>query len=71
MTGCKETACSTCTHREVCSLKDEFLKAQSAVDDATVYLGEGRMKKLRDYSWITTPDLRCKHYMKKMEVTLR
>lgn len=71
MTGCKETACTTCAHREICILTDEFLKAQSAVDDVTVYLGDNRMKKLRDYGWITAPNLRCKHYMQRMEVTLR
>ena len=62
---CKETACSSCAHLEVCSLRNEFLKAQSAVDDVIVHLTNGSMKKLRDYNWITTPDLRCKHYMKK------
>lgn len=61
MTGCKETACTTCAHSEVCILKEEFLKAQRAVDGVTDHLG----------AWITAPNLRCKHYMKKMEVTLR
>ena len=71
MTGYKETACTTCAHREVCKLKDEFLNAQSAVDDVTVTLGENRFKKLRDFDWITAVTLHCKHYLPKMEVTLK
>lgn len=71
MSGCKETQCTTCAHIEICMLKKEFLKAQESVDDVTVSLGDHRLKRLRDFDWITAPNLRCKHYLKKMEVTLR
>ena len=34
--GVKETQCTRCGHRDVCSLKEEFLEAQKAVDEACV-----------------------------------
>jgi hypothetical protein len=68
---CKETACTTCAHREVCKLSEEFLKAQKAVDGVSVHLGEGRMKELRFFDYIKPVELRCTHYHKAMEVTLR
>lgn len=34
--GVKETQCTHCGHREVCSLKAEFLEAQKAVDEVYV-----------------------------------
>lgn len=71
MSGTKETLCTTCAHREVCKLTEEFLNAQKAVDDTLVGLGGGRTKRLRDFDWIRTVDLRCKHYFQRMEVTLR
>ena len=62
MTTCAETACTNCSHREVCKFKDEFLKAQAAVNDVTVYLGENRMIKLRDIKFIPAVMLRCNYY---------
>jgi hypothetical protein len=62
MSVCRETACTNCSHREVCKFKEEFLKAQTAVNDVTVYLGENRMVKLRDIAYIPTVDLRCNYY---------
>lgn len=34
--GVKETQCTRCGHREVCSLKTEFLEAQKAIDEAYI-----------------------------------
>lgn len=34
--GVKETQCTRCGHRDVCSLKEEFLEAQKAVDEVYV-----------------------------------
>ena len=34
--GVKETQCTRCGHRDVCSLKEEFLEAQKTVDEAYV-----------------------------------
>lgn len=68
MGGVKETQCTRCAHREVCSLKINFLAAQEAVDNTTVYLdsedGRGRMIKLRDMPFIKPVELQCKHYMR-------
>lgn len=35
--GVKETQCTRCSHREVCSLKEEFLAAQAAIDEAVLH----------------------------------
>ena len=60
---CKETACTSCAHREVCKYKEEFLKAQSAVDEVTVHLSDKRFIRLRDIQWISPVGLRCKHHL--------
>lgn len=58
--GVKETQCTRCSHREVCSLKPEFLEAQKIIDEAcliglaTIYI--------RDIEYIEPVKLRCKHY---------
>lgn len=70
MSGVKETLCASCTHREVCSLKETYLEAQQAVDTLTfeVSAGKGnrdlRLWRLRDIPWISPVELRCKHYTK-------
>lgn len=76
MTGTKETLCTRCIHREVCSLKIEFLEAQKTVDD--VYISrpcdDGKkvgMIHLRDIKYIKPVELMCVHYEKKKEVTIR
>lgn len=62
MDTCRETACTKCAHREVCKFKEEFLKAQTAVNDVMVHFDENRMIRLRDIKWIPTVDLRCNYY---------
>lgn len=62
MSTCSETACTSCSHLKVCKFKEEFLKAQTAVNDVTVYLGDGCMIKLRDIKYIPTVQLRCDYY---------
>lgn len=64
-TGAKETLCTNCDHREVCSLTKEFLAAQQAVDNLTVSLGDRTMKDLRDFSWIKAVSLECVHFTEK------
>lgn len=77
---CRETLCTSCVHLEVCRLKETYLKAQHAVDQAAI--AEPRVNddgksvtkmtyvaNLRD--WLTVPQLRCKHYSKKSEYTVR
>lgn len=39
MMGVKETLCTSCGHRQVCSLTDTFLKVQEAVDSISVGTG--------------------------------
>ncbi len=68
---CRETACTTCIHRTVCVHKDTFLKAHESVMDATVYLGDNRIIRLRDIQWIKPVDLHCNHFHLDKEVTLR
>jgi hypothetical protein len=64
----KETCCTNCAHREICSLTKQFLKAQEAVDNATVTLGEDsegrhRFTDLRNIKWIEPVKLVCKYYL--------
>lgn len=69
--GVKETLCTSCEHREVCSYKEKFLKAVNAVDDCMVsYPNESEPCtyehiRLCDISWIKPVELRCKFYMEK------
>ena len=62
MTGVKETLCTSCMHREVCSKKGEYLEAQSAVDNLQVYLEERSNYYLRDMKWIKPVQLQCAYY---------
>lgn len=64
-----ETACTRCMHREVCNLKEIYLKAQEAVNDVTVYLGENSLIRLRDIQWISNTSLGCYHYYEDRGVT--
>mgnify|MGYP006952237747 FL=1 len=65
--GVKETQCTRCSHREVCSLKEEFLAAQAAIDEAGLHRerkndGALSMIRIRDIKYIEPVELRCKHY---------
>jgi hypothetical protein len=64
----KETCCTSCAHREICSLTEQFLKTQEAVDNVNVTLGDEpnggtRFARLRDIQWISTVKLVCKHFL--------
>lgn len=72
----KETQCTRCGHREVCSLKTEFLEAQKAIDE--VYVSrpceDGKkvgMIRVRDIKYIEPVELRCKHYIPSIGVNIR
>ena len=74
--GVKETQCTRCEHREVCSLKTEFLEAQKAIDE--VYVSrpceDGKkvsMIRVRDIKHIEPVELRCKHYIPNTGVNIR
>ena len=64
--GVKETACTNCFHRKVCSLKTTFLKAQKAIDNA--YVEEKRedglaITKISDIPFLCGLTLVCKYYI--------
>jgi len=61
---CKETLCSSCAHRPVCSKTEEFLKVVKALDDVTVHTGDHSMVRLRDISWVHLK-LDCTYFVKK------
>ena len=57
---CKEI-CDNCSHHDVCKFKDDFLKAQTAVNDVMVHLENNRSIYLRDMKWIHSK-LTCEHF---------
>lgn len=61
----EEILCDNCSHREVCSLKDQFRAAQKAVDDLMVHLEDCKSIRLRDIKWIKKVKLECTHYIPK------
>ena len=79
MTGSKECLCASCAHLHVCSLKEMFLNAQTAVDNCTMseatITDDGKpaakMTYIRNIEFIGPIQLKCKHYMKRNEVATR
>lgn len=74
--GVRETPCTSCSHREVCSFKDEFLSAMKAVNEVLVGLPSKDPTvactiKLREITWIKPVELTCNHYKKKNEGAIR
>lgn len=61
--GVKETRCTNCEHRKVCSFKEHFLSAQKAVDEVAVHTGDKSIKYLRDFDWIKRVELECVHFI--------
>lgn len=62
MLGKRETQCSNCGHRPVCSKSADFIIAQKAIDDVSVCAGEdGSIMHVRDMDWLTV-ELICRHY---------
>lgn len=66
--GVEEFLCTHCSHREVCSLKNQFLAAQSAVNEVMVHYGDNAMKRLRDFDWIKRVKLECTHFIAKQTI---
>lgn len=72
----KETQCTHCGHREVCSLKTEFLEAQKAINEVYITNPNEDGKKavvtrVRDIKYIEPVELRCKHYIPNTGVNIR
>jgi hypothetical protein len=59
----EKTQCSSCEHCKVCSFKEQFQKAQNAVDKVTVSLGDRSLKYLRDFDWIKKVELECTYFI--------
>jgi len=73
MTNCvKETLCTSCVHREVCSKKEEFQAAQDAVYNLRIGATETSTGVyLNSISWIRPVQLQCTYYMSNGYGTLR
>lgn len=69
--GVKETLCTSCVHREICSKKEEYLAAQTAVDEVFVKKNEMIGDYLRNMTWIRPVQLQCTHYMSNGYGTIR
>lgn len=66
--GTKETCCTHCVHSRVCSLKEELLKMQEAVDNVKFYKQEEnglREIQLSNIDWIKPANLQCIHFLKE------
>lgn len=68
MFGVKETCCTKCAHKDVCQFKEEYLAAQTAVDNVSVNLPAkdervNRCIDLRNIPWIEPVELKCKHFI--------
>ena len=58
MSGCKETICTSCLHRDVCGFKEAFLETLNALQD--------------ELECIDVDNVKCKYRIgKKMPVDLR
>ena len=62
----KETLCTRCAHREVCTYKQDYLDVLKAVEDASVIRGtlDGKItsKKVTCYEFIGEISVGCKYY---------
>lgn len=68
MFGVKETCCTKCAHKDVCQFKEEYLAAQTAVDNVSVNLPAkdertNRYINLHNIPWIEPVELKCKHFI--------
>ena len=62
-----ETQCTRCIHREVCSFKNDFLKAQESVHKTVVSLHDCTEINLCDIPFIYLVELQCKYYCASIE----
>lgn len=61
-----ETQCTTCSHREVCSFKDEYLMVQDRINSMRIYSdnqdGSHNMTPLSSFKWLKPIKIDCKYY---------
>lgn len=74
--GVKNTLCTRCSHREVCTIKGDFLEAQKAVDYTYISRPCADGKKvatinIRDIEYIEPIMLKCKHYCLETGANIR
>ena len=76
--GSKEALCASCVLLHVCSLKELFLDAQTAINDCAIYdeaINDGKIVTkrtcIRDIDFIKPVQLQCKHYMKGNEGVIK
>ena len=63
MNGVKETQCTTCTHREVCAFRTDFIEACAAVSNFTyTHEKDGSIIRLYDVPFIKPVELGCRYY---------
>lgn len=62
----KETLCTHCVHREVCTYKQDYLDVLKAIEDTNVVKGTsyGKItaKKVACYDFISKISVGCKYY---------
>lgn len=63
--------CTCCSHKEVCSYKEQFRMAQQKVENVSVSIGEGSFINLRDIGWIRAVKLECKFFSGKQQSITR
>lgn len=66
-TGVKETLCTRCIHKDVCSYKHDYLDIIKAVENVTVAKGLYCVKKVIDYDFIGTIHVSCRYYENRTE----
>lgn len=57
--GVRETLCSSCSHRDVCTHKDDYLNMVKSLDEVFYKFPENE----RDFMYLRDPD--CKFYSKE------
>lgn len=62
--GVKETLCSRCIHRQVCLIKERYLKFQKQIDDLyETFKKEELIESFYGTSFIKPIELKCRHYI--------
>ena len=62
MYGTMETQCTNCIHKEICVYKEQYLRAQEAVNKTFVATDDMEGVYLRDIKWIQPVKLSCVHF---------
>lgn len=68
--GVKETPCTYCVHRQVCSYKDDFLAVIDAVNRADVHrsTADGKMtsKRVTLFDFVSDISVSCRYHQKEV-----